>query len=342
MNRQALNGVVTALLLLPLLAAGLAGCSASGLTKATPAKPESAVRGSESGAREELAAGSGNPLAGTEWQLVSFQSMDDAIGTVRPQNPALFTMRLNRDGSVAMRLDCNRANGTWTVEPGSDTMSGRFEFGPLAATRAMCPPPNLDERILAHAGFIRGYLLRGGRLHLSLMADGGIYTWEPFARAIPFATEPDADLEAAILHAAPDYTRKSVEIVGRARYLYSRFDLNGDGREEVFAYLLGSIFCGSGGCNLMLFSAGDGGWSLVNDFPITRVPVIVSAERAAGWHNLMRLESGGVKASYVKHTFDGKKYVERERLAAAPPPEGTEVLSGEFTFQDGIPLAPRA
>ena len=124
-------------------------------------------------------AGTGNRLAGTDWQLVEFQSMDDSIGTIRPDDPAQFTMRLNDDGTVNMRLDCNRGTGTWSSEPGASGDSGRFTFGPLAATRALCPPPNLDERIARDAEYVRSYLLKDGRLYLSLMADAGIYAWEP-------------------------------------------------------------------------------------------------------------------------------------------------------------------
>lgn len=120
-----------------------------------------------------------DPLAGTDWRLVDFQSMDDAIGTIRPADPSAFTMRLDRDGTVSMRLDCNRATGSWSSEPSTDGESGRFEFGQLASTRALCPPPNLDERIVRDAQFVRGYVLRDGRLYLSLMADAGIYAWEP-------------------------------------------------------------------------------------------------------------------------------------------------------------------
>ncbi len=119
-----------------------------------------------------------DPLAGTNWRLVEFQSMDDALGTIRPADPSVFTMKLDRDGTVSMHLDCNRATGSWSVEPSTDGESGRFEFGQLVSTRALCPPPNLDERIVSDAQFVRGYVLRDGRLYLSLMADAGIYTWE--------------------------------------------------------------------------------------------------------------------------------------------------------------------
>jgi heat shock protein HslJ len=123
------------------------------------------------------AAASPTPLAGTQWRLVEFQSMDDAKGTTRPSEGSLYTMWLHGDGTVTMQLNCNRATGSWSAAPGSDAASGRFEFGPLAATRALCPPPSMDESIVAQSGFVRSYLLKDGRLYLSLMADGGIYVW---------------------------------------------------------------------------------------------------------------------------------------------------------------------
>jgi len=120
-------------------------------------------------------------LAGTDWQLVEFRSMDDSIGVITPDEPSKFTMRLNADGTVNMRLDCNRANGTWSVAGGATGDSGSFTFGPLASTRVLCPPPNLDERIARDAEYVRSYLIQDGRLYLSLMADAGIYAWEPAA-----------------------------------------------------------------------------------------------------------------------------------------------------------------
>ncbi len=177
------------------------------------------------------------------------------------------------------------------------------------------------------------------------MADGGIYVWEPRTDT-RFQTKPDADIEAAILQASPDYTQEIVDIGGgkKARYVYGRVDLNGDGKDEIFVYLLGSVFCGTGGCNLMLFTEAQGGYTLVNDFPISRLPVIVSAETTEGWNDIIRLESGGgAPPAYVTHSFDGKQYVERGRMPAADTaPEGAPYLTGELTFDKGIPLKPQS
>ena len=133
-----------------------------------------------------------NPLAGTDWRLVEFQSMDDSVGIKRPDDPSLYTMSLLEGGTVKMKLNCNRASGPWSAEPAGDGSSGRFEFGPLAMTRALCPPPSMDEHIASNASYIRSYLLKDGRLYLSLMADAGIYVWEPDASDSAAAEIPPA------------------------------------------------------------------------------------------------------------------------------------------------------
>jgi len=122
---------------------------------------------------------SGQELAGTIWQLVSIQSMDDAQGTTKVAEPSHFTLEFGRDGRVTLRLDCNRGTGDYKIAPAGDGSSGSLTFGPIASTRAMCPPPHLDQRVARDLAYVRSYLLKDGKLYLSLMADGGIYEWAP-------------------------------------------------------------------------------------------------------------------------------------------------------------------
>jgi len=344
---------MAALLLLGTLLPGSVRASASPSTEPS-SKPEAVALERAERTDETAAEQTAEPLAGTRWQLVEFQSMSDEIGTIAPDDPSQFTMELNPNGSVTMRLDCNFARGTWSatsVEGDRDRFeaSGSFELGPLVMTNALCEPPNLDEQFARHAEFVRSYVIADGRLFLSLMADGGIYVWEPVsdlaAEAVQFEADPDPELEAAILDAFPDYTRDVVEVGGDARlarYLYNRVDLNADGTDEVLVYLLGSFFCGTGGCNLLLFSETEDGYTLIDTFPTTRTPVILSSDRSAGWHDLIRLQSGGgMPPSYVRHEFDGDRYVEVGELPVEPEPEGTPYLVGEFEFADGILLEPQ-
>jgi para-nitrobenzyl esterase len=75
---------------------------------------------------------------------------------------------------VSARVDCNRGVGTW-----KSSGANQLEFGPLALTRAMCPPGSLHDRIAKHWLSVRSYIIKDGHLFLSLMADGGIYEFEP-------------------------------------------------------------------------------------------------------------------------------------------------------------------
>jgi len=114
-------------------------------------------------------------LAGTSWQLVRIQSMDDKVAT--PDSRSKYTIAFGTDGRVSLRVDCNRGSGTWkSVEP------GQLVFGPLAMTRAMCPPGSLHDRIVKDMGYVRSYVMKDGHLFLSLMADGGIYDFEPLPK----------------------------------------------------------------------------------------------------------------------------------------------------------------
>ena len=153
----------------------------------------------------------GNPLAGSEWELVSIQSMDDAQGTLRIADPAAFTLQLGGDGRAALKLDCNRGSASWKATAAADGNSGQFAFGPLAGTRALCQPPHLDERIVRDLDYVRGYLLRDGNLYLSLMADGGIYEWRPRTAAAPVLGDPTQPLAGRVLGQAV-HTRDAEEL----------------------------------------------------------------------------------------------------------------------------------
>lgn len=117
-------------------------------------------------------------LGGTKWRLVEFQSMDDSQGTTRMADPGKYTVTFNHDGTIAARLDCNRAAGSWT-QAIANANGGSLQFGPLAVTKAYCPPPSFGETLERHFRFVRSFVVRDGRLAMSLMADGGILVWEP-------------------------------------------------------------------------------------------------------------------------------------------------------------------
>lgn len=119
------------------------------------------------------------PLVGTTWELTAIQSMDDAQGTTRIDQPERFRLHFAPDGSARFRLDCNRGVATWQATPSPEAGSGSLVFGPLASTKMLCPPGSMDRRWMQAVPYVRSYLIKEGRLYLSLMADGGIYEWLP-------------------------------------------------------------------------------------------------------------------------------------------------------------------
>lgn len=117
-------------------------------------------------------------LAGTSWQLVKFQGSDDTTRT--PDDRSKYTIEFGSGGRLTGRVDCNRGRGTWKSSGPS-----QVEFGPLALTRAQCPAGSLHDQMVKQRGNIRSYVIKDGHLFLSLMADGGVYEFEPIAGKTP-------------------------------------------------------------------------------------------------------------------------------------------------------------
>jgi heat shock protein HslJ len=110
-------------------------------------------------------------IAGRPWQLMRIRMLDGAV--LVPDDPARYTLELGADGRASVQADCNRGSGTFQLEGASLT------FGPVATTRAMCPPGSLSDRYLAQLGLVASWTEKDGRLHLATRADGAILEFQP-------------------------------------------------------------------------------------------------------------------------------------------------------------------
>ena len=111
-------------------------------------------------------------LGGKTWRLVKIMSMDDNID-VRDES-FKYTIEFGDDGRASIRADCNRASGPWSSQSDS-----QLKFGPIASTRALCPPGSLSDKYLAQLEWVRSYVMKDGHLFLATMADGSIIEFEP-------------------------------------------------------------------------------------------------------------------------------------------------------------------
>ena len=108
-------------------------------------------------------------LAAHPWQLVGFRSSDGRIFT--PDDRGKYTLTFDREGGMAARIDCNRVSGSWT-----SAKPGELRFSQLDMTRAQCEPGSLSDRILPQWTSVRSYVVRNGKLLLTL--DGGRVAFE--------------------------------------------------------------------------------------------------------------------------------------------------------------------
>jgi heat shock protein HslJ/membrane-bound inhibitor of C-type lysozyme len=116
-------------------------------------------------------------LLGTRWTLVAFQSSDDAIGKIVPPSVERYVLAFEAEGRLALQLDCNRANGQWSVTS-SSADGGALVLRAGAMTRAACQQGALDGQIARDLMRVRSFTRRENRLFLALEADAGVYEFQ--------------------------------------------------------------------------------------------------------------------------------------------------------------------
>ena len=167
----------------PAIRRGLAGCSlvaafAFLVAGCSPQESDKATAESQAAAADAAQAETSTPepaatpeLAGTSWQLVEIQSMDDT-DTV-PDDPTKYTLTFTDDGARIL-ADCNRGTGSYT-----SASPGQLMFGVIAATQALCAPDSISDTYMKQFQWVRSYVLENGHLFLATMADGSIIEFEP-------------------------------------------------------------------------------------------------------------------------------------------------------------------
>jgi uncharacterized protein len=105
-------------------------------------------------------------LGGTAWHLAELHTVDGGDPVI-PDDPAAYTAWFRTDGGLAVNADCNAGSGTWSSPGGSG-----LEVGPLALTRALCPPGSLDAAFVAALTGAASHEVAPDRLTIA-GADGG-------------------------------------------------------------------------------------------------------------------------------------------------------------------------
>jgi heat shock protein HslJ len=189
-----------------------------------------------------------NPdLTGTSWRLVEFKGSDDTV--LRPKDRNKYTVVFGDGGRLSAVVDCNQGHGTWDSDA-----PGHLTFGALGLTRMMCPEEGakLDSNLETQWENVTSYVLKGGRLFLSLKTDGGTYEFErlPGSKGVG---------------AAPAGTGAEVPLTGTDWRLVKLGDeavkASDSGREaHMVLDAKTNRVSGAGGCNQLV-----GGWKVDGD-----------------------------------------------------------------------------
>jgi hypothetical protein len=94
------------------------------------------------------------------------------------------------------------------------------------------------------------------------------------------------------------------------RYAAAVVDLGGEGTDEVIVYLIGSRWCGSGGCSALILEPRGSSFTVITKTTVTQLPIRVLSERTNGWSDLgVGVAGGGIVSGYeARLRFNGKKY----------------------------------
>lgn len=122
-------------------------------------------------------------LQGVVWEWQQFRGGDDSIR--EPDDPERYTIEFLADGDLAIRADCNRGRGTYTVDRPRIDMT----VGPT--TRALCPPESQSDAFLKDIDAFSSFVFRDGNLYFALPIDSGISEFRATLLPTPSAT-PEA------------------------------------------------------------------------------------------------------------------------------------------------------
>jgi heat shock protein HslJ len=145
-------------------------------------------------------------LTGTSWEWVS---LSDPTGQTTVDDPALYTILFNSDGSATIRADCNSVGATYTVEENRLSIT----LGPT--TLAACPPGSLDQEYLTALENVALYFFQEGDLFMDMAADGGTLRFRPAqsgsaAAAVPPTVDSAQGIEFQLASFGPEDAQETV------------------------------------------------------------------------------------------------------------------------------------
>lgn len=103
-------------------------------------------------------------------------------------------------------------------------------------------------------------------------------------------------------------------------------DLNGDGSDEAVVFLLGSYWCGSGGCNALVLTPEGDSWEEVGNTTVSSLPIGMLDSKTNGWNDLGVSFSSAAEAGIGQMKFKGDAYPRNPSTAPRAKHVGTVII----------------
>ncbi len=128
------------------------------------------------------------------------------------------------------------------------------------------------------------------------------------------------------------YLAAQNESLDNTKYQMEIIDLNEDGYDDALVLLTGPMWCGTGGCTLLIFEGLKESARFVSDSSLVRGPITVSTSKTKGWRDLIiRVSGGGAVPGKVALKFDGRKYPLNPSIQPRLDPDTT--VEGDEIFK---------
>lgn len=120
------------------------------------------------------------------------------------------------------------------------------------------------------------------------------------------------------------------------RYYYNFMDLNGDGRDEIFAVVISDeLEISDGDPILLLLDENNGEFSVIEDFGTVHTPILVRETKTNGWHDIeLRIYGRGLEDGYLICHYNpegGYQTEDNEFLEEIENPvSGVQILSNNL------------
>jgi hypothetical protein len=154
---------------------------------------------------------------------------------------------------------------------------------------------------------------------------------------VPSEVKRNPQLERAIFRDLNVDKSALIDINSNDSYTYNYVDLNGDGKPEVIVYLSGRYFCGTGGCQVLIFKLVGKEYKSLSGMGLVRPPFIVTEAKSNKYKNLvMYSRNYGVRkgdyGDFYSFNFNGKNYPGAADSAVRL--KATSTIRGKVYFDD--------